>query len=66
MNRKQFQVAEGDTVYIPMGTMHSTVNTDWRALRLIVTYTPGGEEQVLTALPDFSRHPAGDVVQWKR
>jgi hypothetical protein len=49
-----------------MGTMHSTVNTDWRALRLIVTYTPGGEEQVLTALPDFSRHPAGDIVAWKR
>jgi oxalate decarboxylase/phosphoglucose isomerase-like protein (cupin superfamily) len=63
---EEFQVTEGDTVYIPMGTVHSTVNTDWRALRLIVTYTPGGEEQALTALPDFTRHPAGDIVAWKR
>jgi len=57
---------EGDMVYIPMATMHSTMNTGWRTLRLIVTYTPGGEEQALTALPDFVRHPAGDVVGWER
>jgi hypothetical protein len=49
-----------------MGIVHSTMNADWRALRLIVTYTPGGEEQALTALPDFTRHPAGDIVGWER
>jgi len=49
-----------------MGTLHSTMNTGWRTLRLIVTYTPGGEEQALTALPDFARHPAGEIVNWKR
>jgi oxalate decarboxylase/phosphoglucose isomerase-like protein (cupin superfamily) len=54
------------TVYIPMDTMHSTLNTDGRTLRLIVTYTPGGEEQALTALPDFTRHPAGEIVSWER
>ena len=37
-------------------------SASWRTLRLIVTYTPGGEEQALTALPDFTRHPAGDIV----
>jgi hypothetical protein len=42
------------------------MNTGWRTLRLIVTYTPGGEEQALTALPDFTRHPAGDIVAWER
>ena len=63
---EEFGIAEGDTVYIPMGTLHSTLNTGWRTLRLIVTYTPGGEEQALTALPDFARHPAGDIVQWER
>ena len=63
---EEFPIAEGDMVYIPMATMHSTMNTSWRTLRLIVTYTPGGEEQALTALPDFSRHPAGDIVEWTR
>jgi oxalate decarboxylase/phosphoglucose isomerase-like protein (cupin superfamily) len=56
----------GDTVYIPMGTLHSTLNTGWRTLRLLVTYTPGGEEQALTMLPDFTRHPAGEIVSWER
>jgi hypothetical protein len=42
------------------------MNTGWRTLRLIVTYTPGGEEQALTALPDFTRHPAGEIVSWNR
>jgi oxalate decarboxylase/phosphoglucose isomerase-like protein (cupin superfamily) len=63
---EEFPVTEGDMVYIPMQTMHSTMNTGWRTLRLIVTYTPGGEEQALTALPDFARHPAGEIVGWKR
>jgi mannose-6-phosphate isomerase-like protein (cupin superfamily) len=63
---EEFPVTEGDAVYIPMATLHSTMNTGWRTLRLIVTYTPGGEEQALTALPDFTRHPAGAVVRWQR
>ena len=63
---EEFDIAEGDAVYIPMNTLHSTMNTSWRTLRLIVTYTPGGEEQALTTLPDFTRHPAGDVVAWER
>lgn len=63
---EEFPIAEGDMVYIPMATLHSTMNTGWRTLRLIVTYTPGGEEQALTGLPDFTRHPAGEVVDWVR
>ncbi len=63
---EEFPVTEGDTVYIPMGTLHSTLNTGWRTLRLLVTYTPGGEEQALTTLPDFTRHPAGEIVSWER
>jgi oxalate decarboxylase/phosphoglucose isomerase-like protein (cupin superfamily) len=63
---EEFGIAEGDMVYIPMATMHSTMNTGWQALRLIVTYTPGGEEQALTALPGFARHPAGETVRWER
>ncbi|KIR61423.1 MULTISPECIES: cupin domain-containing protein [Micromonospora] len=62
----EFAIAEGDMVYIPRGTLHSTMNSTWRTLRLLVTYTPGGEEQALTGLPDFCRHPAGEVVAWQR
>ena len=49
-----------------MNTLHSTMNTNWRTLRLIVTYTPGGKEPALTALPGFTRHPAGENVAWER
>jgi oxalate decarboxylase/phosphoglucose isomerase-like protein (cupin superfamily) len=63
---EEFAITEGDMVYIPMATWHSTMNGSWRPLRLIVTYTPGGEEQALTSLPDFIRHPAGETVGWER
>ena len=63
---EEFQIAEGNVVYIPMATMHSTINTGWQTLRLIVTYTPGGEEQALIAQPGFARHPAGEIVGWER
>ena len=63
---EEFPIAEGDTVYIPMATLHSTVNTGWQSLRLIVTYTPGGEEQALITQPGFARHPAGEIVSWQR
>ena len=63
---EEFAIAEGDMVYIPMATMHSTMNTGWQTLRLIVTYTPGGEERALIVLPGFARHPAGEIVRWER
>ena len=56
---EEFDITEGDAVLIPRGVQHSTYNSTWRPLRLLVTYTPGGAEQALTALPDFRRHPAG-------
>jgi oxalate decarboxylase/phosphoglucose isomerase-like protein (cupin superfamily) len=63
---QEFDIAEGDLVHIPRATPHSTFNSTWRTLRLLVTYTPGGEEQALTGLPDFRRHPAGSTVDWHR
>ena len=56
-----FAIREGDSVYIPKGAWHSTDNTSWRPLRLIVTYTPGGEEKALEAAPDYRLHDAGTV-----
>jgi oxalate decarboxylase/phosphoglucose isomerase-like protein (cupin superfamily) len=59
-----FAIKEGDAVHIPKGVWHSTYNTSWRPLRLIVTYTPGGEEKALEAAPDYRLHDAGTVPVW--
>ncbi|WP_222847644.1 cupin domain-containing protein [Nocardioides dongxiaopingii] len=61
----EFEIVAGDTIWVPRGTPHSTFNTGWKALRLIATYTPGGEEQALRGLPDFVELPAGDTPVWK-
>ncbi|WP_327092937.1 cupin domain-containing protein [Nonomuraea sp. NBC_01738] len=61
-----FAIREGDTVHIPAGAYHSTFNATWRPLRLIVTYTPGGEEKALEGAPDYCLHEAGVVAEWKR
>ncbi len=60
-----FEIAAGDAVWIPRGTEHSTYNTGWQPLRLVVTYTPGGEEAGLTQLPDYRELPAGAVPAWR-
>ncbi|MFB4294180.1 cupin domain-containing protein [Nonomuraea sp. ATR24] len=59
-----FPIREGDTVHIPMGVFHSTYNTTWRPLRLIVTYTPGGEERALEGAPDYHLHAPGRQPHW--
>ncbi|MGV9306023.1 cupin domain-containing protein [Nonomuraea sp. NPDC003727] len=61
-----FPIREGDTVHIPAGAFHSTFNTTWRPLRLIVTYTPGGEEKALEGAPDYCLHDPGDIAEWRQ
>jgi oxalate decarboxylase/phosphoglucose isomerase-like protein (cupin superfamily) len=61
-----FPIKEGDTVHIPAGAYHSTFNTTWRPLRLIVTYTPGGEERALEGAPDYRCHAAGTIASWQQ
>ncbi|MET9344554.1 cupin domain-containing protein [Nonomuraea sp. NPDC003804] len=61
-----FPIREGDTVHIPAGAFHSTFNTTWRPLRLIVTYTPGGEEKALEGAPDYCLHEPGDIAEWRK
>lgn len=60
----EFDIVAGDAIWVPRGTMHSTFNTGWKPLRLIATYTPGGEEQSLRTLPDFVELPAGENPVW--
>lgn len=59
-----FPIREGDAVYIPADTLHSTYNTTWRPLRLTVVYTPGGAETGLDSLPDARILPPGTVPAW--
>jgi len=61
-----FPIREGDAVHIPTAAFHSTVNTSWRPLRLIVTYVPGGEESALEGAPDFRSLAPGTQPQWTR
>jgi oxalate decarboxylase/phosphoglucose isomerase-like protein (cupin superfamily) len=65
-DREPFQIKEGDAVHIPKGVWHSTYNTTWRPLRLIVTYTPGGEEKALEAAPDYRLHDTGAFPEWRQ
>lgn len=56
-----FPVRAGDTIYVPAGVYHSTINTGWAPLRLLAIYNPGGAEQLLETLPDFVEVPAGQA-----
>jgi quercetin dioxygenase-like cupin family protein len=59
-----FDIAEGDAIYIPRDAVHSTYNTTWSPLRLVVVYTPGGAETGLDGLPDARILPAGEAPTW--
>ncbi|WP_033339712.1 cupin domain-containing protein [Catenuloplanes japonicus] len=61
-----FPIREGDAVYIPANTVHSTRNTGWRPLRLVVVYTPGGAETGLDGLPDARILGPGVAPTWTR
>lgn len=65
-DEEPFPVQAGDTIYIPTGVFHSTLNTGWGPLRLLAIYNPGGPEAELTSLPDHKEVPVGDVPIWKR
>lgn len=56
-----FDVAPGDTIYIPIAAYHSTVNTGWEPLNLLAIYNPAGPERDLRGLPDFRELAAGTV-----
>ena len=55
------QVRPGASIHIPAGVPHSTLNTGWEPLRLIVVYSPPGAEIDLAGLPDCKVIPAGQL-----
>jgi len=56
----------GDTIYVPAGIYHSTVNDGREPLRLIAIYNPGGPERDRESLPDFQEVPAGTHARLTR
>jgi len=63
-DEERFPIGEGDVVYIPINVLHSTYNTTWGPLRLIVVYTPGGAETVLDSLPGARVLEPGTMPHW--
>jgi oxalate decarboxylase/phosphoglucose isomerase-like protein (cupin superfamily) len=56
-----FPVRPGQTIWVPKGQFHSTVNTGWEPMVLLAVYAPAGAEQVLKTLPDFAETPPGEA-----
>ena len=55
------RVRPGDTVFIPKGAFHSTINTSYEPMVIIAIYAPAGAEDVLKTLPDYLEVAAGDA-----
>ena len=47
------RVRPGDTVFIPKGAFHSTINTGYEPMVILAIYAPAGAEEVLKTLPDY-------------
>jgi oxalate decarboxylase/phosphoglucose isomerase-like protein (cupin superfamily) len=58
---KPFAVRPGQTVFIPKGAFHSTLNTGYEPMAILAIYAPAGAEQVLKELPDYQEVPAGEA-----
>jgi oxalate decarboxylase/phosphoglucose isomerase-like protein (cupin superfamily) len=44
-------VRPGACIYIPADIYHSTLNTGWEPLRLLIVYAPAGPERLLREIP---------------
>jgi oxalate decarboxylase/phosphoglucose isomerase-like protein (cupin superfamily) len=54
-------VRAGASIYIPADVYHSTLNTSWEPMRLLVVYSPAGPERLLRDIPGSRVIPAGQV-----
>jgi oxalate decarboxylase/phosphoglucose isomerase-like protein (cupin superfamily) len=55
------RVRPGASIYIPKGVYHSTLNTGWEPMRLIVVYVPSGAERGLREEPGCRVLPPGQL-----
>lgn len=54
-------IRPGASIYIPEGVYHSTLNTGWEPLRLLVVYSPAGPERLLRDIEGCEVLPPGEV-----
>jgi oxalate decarboxylase/phosphoglucose isomerase-like protein (cupin superfamily) len=54
-------VRAGASIYIPADIYHSTLNTGWEPLRLLIVYSPAGPERLLREIPGCHVLPPGEV-----
>ena len=54
-------IRPGASIYIPEGVYHSTLNTGWEPLRLLVVYSPAGPERLLRDIDGCEVLPPGEV-----
>ena len=60
-DREPFPVRPGQTVFIPQGAFHSTLNTGYEPMAILAIYAPAGAEDVLKDLPDYQEVAAGQA-----
>ena len=60
-DREPFAVRPGQTVFIPKGRFHSTLNTGYEPMVILAIYAPAGAEAVLKDLPDYRELPPGEA-----
>jgi len=58
-DKPPLRVRPGASIYIPQGVYHSTVNTGWEPMRLIIVYAPPGSERALREIPGCQVIPPG-------
>ncbi len=56
-----FGVRAGQSVFIPKGAFHSTINTGWEPLTILAIYAPAGAEEALKGLPDYRQLAPGEA-----
>lgn len=56
-----FAVRPGQTVFVPRGAFHSTLNTGYEPMVILAIYAPAGAEQVLKELPAYREVPPGET-----
>jgi len=54
-------VRAGASIYIPADVYHSTLNTSWEPMRLLVVYAPAGPERLLRDIPGSRVVPPGQI-----
>jgi oxalate decarboxylase/phosphoglucose isomerase-like protein (cupin superfamily) len=55
------ELKPGMTIFIPPDISHSTINTGWEPLKILVVFDPPGPEEFQKTLPDCKVIPAGKL-----